>query len=248
MAGPNGSGKSTILSKIRSNFYCGPLVNADDILKSLFEKGVINLINDYGVTPTQQDYESFVKHKGIGWMHKAEKEKFHINIKVDSGIIIAKDIPTPYDAALSADFIRNMLINTHQSFTFETVMSHDSKTDFLKHAIDHDFKNYLYFICTVDPAINIQRVKQRVEFGGHDVPPEKIESRFFKSLKVLSTSIPYLHRAYFFDNSSENEDINFFAEINPNKEIVLSKEIIPWWFEEHVIAKVSKSYKIVYSL
>jgi len=31
MAGPNGSGKSSVLKEVRSNFYSGPFVNADEI-------------------------------------------------------------------------------------------------------------------------------------------------------------------------------------------------------------------------
>ena len=41
IAGPNGSGKSTVIQTIKSNYYCGPYVNADDIqnefpIKKLF--------------------------------------------------------------------------------------------------------------------------------------------------------------------------------------------------------------------
>ncbi len=38
LAGPNGSGKSTIVKKIRSSYYCGYFVKADEIQIILDEK------------------------------------------------------------------------------------------------------------------------------------------------------------------------------------------------------------------
>ena len=35
-----------------------------------------------------------------------------------------------------------------------------------------------YYVLTADPAINVLRVKSRVAAGGHDVPEDKIISRY----------------------------------------------------------------------
>jgi predicted ABC-type ATPase len=58
-----------------------------------------------------------------------------------------------------------------------------------------------YFVCTKSPKINVERVTMRVEQGGHDVPKDKIISRYHRSvengkeLKALSDEF------YAFDNS-----------------------------------------------
>jgi predicted ABC-type ATPase len=57
-------------------------------------------------------------------------------------------------------------LKIEQTFTFETVLSHSSKLGFLQQAGQMGYKNYLYFVCTVDPTINIARVAQRVALGG----------------------------------------------------------------------------------
>jgi predicted ABC-type ATPase len=84
-----------------------------------------------------------------------------------------------------ADFIRQQLLINGISFTFETVMSHESKVDFLHKAKSNGYRVYLYFISTEDPEINISRVKVRVAQHGHHVDPEVIKTRYNKSLSHL---------------------------------------------------------------
>lgn len=83
------------------------------------------------------------------------------------------DNPNAYDAAIAADYVRYQLLDANSTFTFETVLSHSSKIDFLEAARVKGYKTYLYFVCTVSPAINKKRVQQRANLGGHDVPEEK---------------------------------------------------------------------------
>lgn len=73
-------------------------------------------------------------------------------------------------------------------------MCHPSKLEFLKQAKKSRFKIYLYFIATKNPAINIERVDNRVEEGGHSVPKDKIESRTLLLLRNLVNPflLPYL--------------------------------------------------------
>ena len=238
MAGPNGSGKSTILQEVRNNFYSGPFVNADEIQKSFLEKGLINLPAVYGLTTTDQFFSDFIAGPGKSWVDKATREKSQISIASSNGILIVKDKPSPYDAALAADFIRQQLLRKGETFTFETVLSHPSKIDFLQQSREQGYKNYLYFICTVDPAINIERVKQRVALGGHDVPEDKIIKRYNDSLDVLASIIPLCHRVYLFDNSSEERSIEPVAEIDESGSLYLKAEQLPWWVEEYVVNRL----------
>ena len=181
MAGPNGSGKSTVLQEVRKKFYSGPFVNADEIEKSLVEKGLINLPSIYDLETTDQSFSNFLAGSGKSWAEKAAKEASSINIESKNGILIVKEKPSPYDAALAADFIRQVLLAKGETFTFETVLSHPSKVELLKQSQEAGYKNYLYFISTVDPAINIERVRQRVKLGGHHVPEDRIEKRYYES-------------------------------------------------------------------
>ena len=71
------------------------------------------------------------------------------------------------------------------TFSFETVFSHSSKLDIMQQAVELGYKVYLYFVSTEDPEINKFRVAARKMKGGHDVPPEKIESRYYLSMNLL---------------------------------------------------------------
>jgi len=50
-------------------------------------------------------------------------------------------------------------------------------------------------------GINVGRVKTRVLEGGHDVPVDKIRSRYARSLENVYEAIRQSDRAYLFDNS-----------------------------------------------
>jgi predicted ABC-type ATPase len=135
----------------------------------------------------------------------------------------------------AADFIRLALLEQSNTFTFETVLSHPSKVSFLQRSKEMGYKNYLYFICTIHPSVNLSRVVQRVRLGGHDVPPAKIVNRYMSSLELLPALIPHTHRTYLMDNSAENADIKFVAEIENGQTFIQRSQDIPWWVNEYVI-------------
>lgn len=238
MAGPNGSGKSTILKEVRNNFYSGPFVNADEIEKSFKEKGLLNLPSEYNLSINPKAFTDFLEKEGKTWKEKATESGNDINISERNGMLVVIDKPSAYDAALAADFVRHQLLLKGETFTFETVFSHPSKIDFLRISRNSGYKNYLYFICTTDPDINISRVKQRVELGGHLVPEEKIRKRYFESLQLLSSIIPLCYRVFLFDNSSAERSIDPVASVDNEGKFVMHTQFIPWWVEEYVIEQL----------
>ena len=237
LAGPNGSGKSTIVKKIMNSYYCCFFVNADEIQQTLDAKKVLNLNAEYGLEVSLKIFNQYLLREGKSWLEKAKNENSPINISFsENNLLIANGLPTGiYDAAIAADFIRFQLLAQNNTFTFETVLSHPSKLDFLQQARTLGYKNYLYFVCTVDPSININRVAQRVALKGHDVPENKIVNRYYESLALLPSLIPQTYRTYLFDNSAENSAISLIAEIENGTAFIPKTEEIPWWVYEHVI-------------
>jgi predicted ABC-type ATPase len=253
MAGPNGSGKSSIINKIRSNFNCGPFVNADEIEKIFSEKGRLQISAYNGLSTSRQSFDAYINEYGKSWMEKAKQGNGGISIKYvekEGSLVVGNKVNAyPYDAAMAADFIRYQLIEAANTFTIETVLSHPSKIDFLNQSLRKDYKNYLYFICTIDPAINVQRVNQRVESGGHFVPEDKIIKRYYESLSLLPQLLPICHRVYFFDNSKEieidkskpdtMENSSIVAEIDDKGVFKTITPNIPWWLDDYVIKKIT---------
>lgn len=107
-------------------------------------------------------------------------------------------------AARRATEIRYECLEQQRDFVFETVFSAPEKLEFLKKAHDAGFFIRLFFVCTENPKINAARIAQRYLNGGHEVPISKIVSRYFKSLENMKQAIPFVDRAYIYDNSVEN--------------------------------------------
>ena len=133
--------------------------------------------------------------------------------------------------------MRHRLLENGNKFTFETVMSHHSKLEFIQHAREQGYKIYLYFVSLSDPTLNENRVKQRVLQGGHDVPTEKIKARYYRTMDLLLKAIKLSDKAYIFDNSYSSPKI--FARIE-NEELIIDEDAdyIPTWFSTYVLHKL----------
>lgn len=131
-------------------------------------------------------------------------------------------------ASVLADAIRRELLFQGSTFTFETVMSSPDKIAFMREAKDRGYRTYLYFVATDDPAINVERVKLRVSQGGHDVPEDRIRSRYDRSIGLLDDACASADRAYVFDNSGEAHEL--IAEISDGDEMTIHTESLPAWF------------------
>lgn len=107
-------------------------------------------------------------------------------------------------AAKRATDIRYECLEQKRDFVFETVFSASEKLEFLQKAHEAGFFIRLFFVCTESPKINAARIAQRYLNGGHEVPISKIVSRYFKSLENMKRAIPFVDRAYIYDNSVEN--------------------------------------------
>ena len=75
----------------------------------------------------------------------------------------------------------------------------------------------------------------KVKVGGHDVPGEKTVARYYRCLEQVKYALPYLNRAYFFDNSSDQQF--FFAEYEQGKGFQLYSELVPEWFKHFILGE-----------
>jgi predicted ABC-type ATPase len=145
-----------------------------------------------------------------------------------------------YFASVAADFLRQKLLEQRTSFSFETVMSSPDKVTLLAKAQKMGYRTYLYYVATDDPEINLARVKARVRQGGHDVPPDKIRSRYFRSLDLLLDAIRATDRAYLFDNSRSGGEQTWIAEITGGHDLTIRTNSLTPWFQRAVWDKIEK--------
>lgn len=120
-------------------------------------------------------------------------------------IAAALDAPEPQRSRRAqeiADHHRERCLSQRLSFSFETVMSHPSKVDLMIRAVDAGYDVTVFFVCTSDPEINVRRVANRVNMGGHDVPQERIIARYWRTLGLLCHAALVARRLVLFDNSA----------------------------------------------
>lgn len=233
-AGPNGSGKST-LKRYFPEKLLGVYLNPDDIEQEIRRLGFLDL-SSYGVTVASDAVLSFFASsnflKTANLTEAAQRLTFQ-----DNRLNFSEVEVNSYFASVAADFIRQILLQNQTSFTIETVMSHPSKVDLLRDAQSCGFRTYLYYIATDDSAINISRVRNRVKLGGHSVPEDLIVKRYQRSLDLLMDAIRHTNRAYVFDNSGQQTEHTWLAEITDGKILELKSDTIPMWFKRAVLDK-----------
>jgi predicted ABC-type ATPase len=85
----------------------------------------------------------------------------------------------------------------------ETVLSTPKYRRLVELAKGIGFEVWLLYVVLDTPERNIQRVRVRVLKGGHDVPPDRIEARYWRSLVQLPWFLEAADRAFLYDNSGE---------------------------------------------
>ncbi len=155
-AGPNGSGKSTI-KKALPRALLGVYINPDELEIELKGTGRLDL-SKRGIPITDDFVSSFFSRSNQAQKHYTDSELAGISLR-DGSIHFLGLETTPYLASIASDLLRQALLIARKPFSFETVMSHKSKIDFLAQAQESEFCTYLYYVATEDVEINISRVQ-----------------------------------------------------------------------------------------
>lgn len=139
----------------------------------------------------------------------------------------------PYVAASVADALRRELVRQRESFVFETVFSDPAgeKLSFLKQAEALGYAVGVCFIGISSPRMSEERVAMRVSQGGHDVPTEKLRSRFPRTLANLKAAIRELPLVLVFDNSDLRTPFRQVATFERG-ELKSLKRPVPKWLRQ----------------
>jgi predicted ABC-type ATPase len=106
-----------------------------------------------------------------------------------------------------------------QSFAFETTLAARTYVPFLGQLHNTGYLVHLVYIWLESPELAIQRVRDRVARGGHNVPEEVIRRRYTRGLKNLFSSYLSLADTWLVcDNSSW--ELRFIAEAESGQEKV----------------------------
>jgi predicted ABC-type ATPase len=136
-----------------------------------------------------------------------------------------------YEAARAADLVRADLIERGISFCMETVFSdpEGAKVEFLRDAQQRGYTVMLIFIGLDDSDLSLGRVVRRVQKGGHDVPDDKLRSRFPRTLANLANALTFVDYAMVYDNSSGEEPYRLVAELQKGDVVRRGTTQPDWW-------------------
>jgi len=131
-----------------------------------------------------------------------------------------------YEAAELATVRRHELILERRSFVAETVFSHPSKLDLIREAQSAGYLVYLHVIL-IPEDLAVARVELRRELGGHDVPEEKIRSRFRRLWELVRQALGLVDEAELLDNSRAATPFRRIARYHRGR-LVATDQPPPW--------------------
>lgn len=228
-AGPNGSGKSTLIYSFEKGMKLnmGFIINADNIESELNTKKLYTFSKELALDSKQ--LQNFLKASALNKKYNLKTLSTKFTIEKNWIRLVDNTVINSYTSAALADFLRTECLKQKINFSFESVYSDFRKVSFLKKLKEAGYDIYFYFVCTLNPSINIARIKERVVNKGHHVSEEKVKSRFQKSITNALKSKKYCKRFFLIDNSQENNP-ELLLEIENNKKInFINKTFYPEW-------------------
>ena len=112
------------------------------------------------------------------------------------------------------------LLQKGETFAFETTLATKSYKQKIEWAQANGYEVTLLFFWLDSPNIAKERVAQRVAEGGHNIPLETIERRYYNGIANLFTIyIDMVDICYIFDNSEGRKEL--IAQKERRKDIVI---------------------------
>lgn len=138
---------------------------------------------------------------------------------------------------------RDAALSERRDYSWETVMSHPSHVEHLRQAKAAGYEVRLFYVATEDPRINTGRVANRVALGGHDVPTDRIVSRYEKSLAGLADAVEVADVARVWDNSDSQRPFRVVADRDPDG-LVLRGEGVTDWVRRYLVDPLRERLRV----
>lgn len=90
-----------------------------------------------------------------------------------------------------------------KDFAFETTLGGSTMPRLLSEAAAEGFEVRVWYVGLDSPDLHIERVRNRVRAGGHDIPESSIRRRWRHSRLNLVQLLPHLTELRVYDNSSD---------------------------------------------
>ena len=133
-------------------------------------------------------------------------------------------------AAKIAINLRNECFLYGKSFNEETTLTGKTILKTIERAKELGYELQLFYVGVNSTEIAKERIKSRVEKGGHHIENDIVEKRYYESLKNLKEILLKFDKVYLYDNSKKYKNIFSFSNnkilFKDNKSISWAKEAI----------------------
>lgn len=128
------------------------------------------------------------------------------------------------------------LMTEKEDFAFETTLSTRSYVSLIKQAQTMGYNITLLYFWLISPDFAKQRVAKRVSQGGHNIPKEVIERRYYRGIaNLLNLYIPIVDKWIVIDNMEVKPNIIVRGTAKGDK-LILNSEL---W---NILLQQSKFY------
>jgi predicted ABC-type ATPase len=115
----------------------------------------------------------------------------------------------------------NQLIIEKVDFGFETTLSARSYISLIKNAREAGYEINLLYFWLSSPDFEISRVAERFKNGGHNIPSDIIERRYYRGISnLIKLYIPVCDNWIIIDNTSGDSEVVAQGAINREKIII----------------------------
>ena len=142
-----------------------------------------------------------------------------------------KDNNLQIKCAREAVKLINYYIKNDISFNQETTLSGKSIIKNIERARQRGFYVVINYIGVNNPNIAKERVRIRVLKGGHGIPDEAIERRYYESLENLKEVLNVCNEVNIYDNTNRFKDVAYIC----GGKIKWIRNIIPEWSRDILI-------------
>ena len=133
-------------------------------------------------------------------------------------------------AAKMAINLRNECFLYGKSFNEETTLTGKTILKTIDRAKELGYELQLFYVGVSSTEMAKERIKSRVEKGGHHIENDIVEKRYYESLKNLKEILLKFDKVYLYDNSKKYKNIFSFSNnkilFKDNKSISWAKEAI----------------------
>ncbi len=137
---------------------------------------------------------------------------------------------------------RNELLRERRSFAVETTISGSGHLSLVEQARRDGWSIGIIYIGLGSDELAIERVRERVRQGGHDVPAEDVRRRYQRGLDNLALIYELADRLIVLDNSSAQDPMRRVLEVNRGH-FLFAQRPLPKWLGTALIGKLPSRTK-----